>query len=213
MRTKQRMNRCLVCIGLFAVCMYARVSAAGNLGQFGKVYAIAEKDGITEMQELASQVDVAALQKQALADYRRTMNGTGFSEVHLKRAKADASRQVDMTYTLDIDIPDPKDLDRIMYPKGFRFNPLQYIDFTSQVLFIDMGDKKQVAWLKKSKLLDRDDLIIVLTGGGYEKTAKQLGRPFSYATTKLIDRFKINVVPSLAFRNGDNMEVREYAPL
>ena len=210
-KKRNSIGQVLVVTALLSMTLVAPCIAK-DMGQIGQVYKIAERDGIEELKDMASHVDIDAIGKQAGKEVQGTLNGSsGFSEVTRHRSTSSSTRTVDVSYTLEEDVPDPKNPDRIMYPKGFRFNPLPYIEGDIPVLFIDLSDKKQMAWLKKNPLLADDNLVILATGGGFEKTAKALGRPFYYATARLVERLQIRSVPSLAKRAGDYMEVTEYA--
>jgi len=56
---------------------------------------------------------------------------------------------VDMTYTLDTDIPDGKG--SIPYPKGYFFNSLDYLNMSSILVVINGESQRQVEWFKSSE--------------------------------------------------------------
>ena len=182
---------------LFSVPVQAR-----TVGVVGKVYPIAERDALEEIEERARQVDwQAVLGKTRPQDFRPP------NPVLLPRAAGECSFLVDMTYTLDFDIPDGKG--GILYPKGYRFNPLDYVPFNQTLVVVDGEDPGQVEWLKASLLANRPDTLILLTGGAYSEVGRNLGRAVFYATRQIAERFQLAAVPSVIRRRGRMMEVRE----
>jgi len=184
------------------------VASAKSLGIAGKVYHFAEKDGLAEIEERARAVDwnkhLAALRKEVVRHRPVTPS--------LVRVVANRTRLVNPTYTLDVDVPDPRDVTRVLYPKGFVFNPFQYITLPGCVVFLNAGDKKQVAWLKRSKFADDAAARILLTGGDIEQMEQAFSRAFFYADDTLVERFDVLAVPSAACQKGVALEIHEYLP-
>ena len=189
----------LIALGaLFAVA----AAEAKTIGVLGKVYPIAERDALEEIEERARQVDWPSL----LAG-KRPENFRPPNLVRLPRVNRGRSFLVDMTYTLDFDIPDGKG--GILYPKGYRFNPLDYIPFNQTLVIIDGDDSEQVEWLQGSPLAHRPDTLILLTGGNFAGVGEGLGRAVFYAMRPVIERFQLKAVPSVIRPNGQFMEVEE----
>lgn len=193
---------------LMLALMVPTTVSAKSLGVVGKTYPFAEKDGLSEIEERAKQVDwdkhLSNL-KTAVANYKPEM-------VDLPRVIANRTRKIDPRYTLDVDVPDPRDPSRILYPKGFQFNPFEYFTLPGCVVFVNAGDKKQIAWLKKSPFANDASATILLTGGDAAKAEEAFSRPFTYASSTIIERFDIMAVPSAACQKGAEVEVNEYLP-
>jgi len=66
----------------------------------------------------------------------------------LPSALEDSIRTVDMTYTTEFDVPDGRG--NILYPKGYVFNPLEYVYLPNMLVFINGGKKDQVEWFNSS---------------------------------------------------------------
>ncbi|WP_224962478.1 hypothetical protein [Geomonas subterranea] len=190
------------------VIAWAGTASAKNLGVVGKTYPFAERDALAEIEERAKQVDwnkhLAKL-KTDVARYKPELPD-------LPRVIADRVRRIDSTYTLDVDVPDPRDPSRVLYPKGFSFNPFQYFTLPGCIVFVDVGDKKQLAWLKKSSFAADASATILLTGGEAAKAEEMFSRPFTYASSSIVDRLNILAVPSAACQKGVEVEVHEYLP-
>jgi len=182
------------------------LASARLLGTAGATFSFAEKDALTEIGEKAKKVDweraFARLRKQG--EHPMPLNVP-----KLPRVAEARSRQVDMTYTLDVDIPDPRHVDQILYPKGFAFNVLQYMTLPGAVIFVDASDRLQRNWLKTYPVA-RDPLaMILLTGGDFGAVEKLLDRPVSYADSIMVTRFGIEAVPAVAKQNGETLTVEE----
>ena len=181
------------------------IALADVVGTVGMTYPFAELDALTEVTERARQVD-----------WKRLFAEAGQKARHLKPSIPDLprvgyarKRQVEMSYTLDVDVPDPKIPSRVLYPKGFAFNPLQYMTLPACVVFVNAADRAQRDWLFLSAQ-GRDLLTpILLTGGEVDKVEKALKRPVYYADQLLLDRFGVEAVPSVACQKGALLELEE----
>jgi hypothetical protein len=66
----------------------------------------------------------------------------------LPRARVSRRFAVDMTFTLEQELRDEEG--RVLYPKGYTFNPLEYVSLSGGLVVIDGSDAEQVAWFKAS---------------------------------------------------------------
>lgn len=192
-------------IGLAAIGLMVCVSSAQakELGTFGMTYRIAERDALTEIEERAKQVDW-----HKVLDKRKVENFQGPPDrMRLPRAKRNRSFPVDMTYTTDIDVPDGKG--GILYPKGYTFNPLDYVAYPKTLVVIDGTDPEQVKWFAASEYDKRLDVTLLLTGGSFGAVSKRISRPLFYADRKIVERLKLQAVPSVVRQKGRIMEVTE----
>ncbi len=181
--------------------------AIHNLGTFGQTYQIAEQDALQEIKERVARLDPKKLlnrkmMKKALQNYQPDMP-------FLPRAHKDATRLVDMTYTLPFDIPDGKG--GILYPKGYTFNPLEYVNYEKTLVVINGDDPGQVLWFSGSDYSKNIRTMLLLTGGSYYELGKKLDRPVFYANADIIHRFQLEAVPSIVRQRGKYMEVKEVA--
>ncbi len=180
---------------------------AKDLGTSGATYPITEKDALTEMQERAKQVDwEKAIKKDKMEKAIKDFKPGGIKQ--LPRAADSRVFHVDMTYTLEVDIKD-KD-GNVLYPKGFVFNPLDYIHNPGTIFVVINGaDPSQVNWFKKSRYVSDPSVTLMITDGSYYEMSKQLKRPVFYAIHGVIERFELQYVPSIIQQKGRFMEVNE----
>lgn len=191
--------------GLAAIGLMVCVSSAQakELGTFGMTYRIAERDALAEIEERAKQVDW-----HKVLDKRKVENFQGPPDrVRLPRAKRNRSFPVDMTYTTEIDVPDGRG--GILYPKGYTFNPLDYVTYPKTLVVIDGADPEQVKWFATSEYDKRLDVMLLLTEGNFGNVSKKISRPLFYADRKIVERLKLQAVPSVVRQKGRIMEVTE----
>jgi len=190
-------------VALIALLLGVSSAHAKELGTFGMTYRIAERDALAEIEERAKQVDW-----HKVLDKRKVENFQGPPDrVRLPRAKRNRSFPVDMTYTTEIDVPDGKG--GILYPKGYTFNPLDYVTYPKTLVVIDGSDPEQVKWFAASEYDKRLDVTLLLTGGSFGAVSKRISRPLFYADRKIVERLKLQAVPSVVRQKGRMMEVTE----
>lgn len=193
---------------LFVAMMAVLVASAANareLGTVGATYAIAEKDALVEIEQKAKSIDWSkVIKRKPIEEY----NGPE-DRISLPRAARDRSFPVDMTYTLQIDIPDGKG--GVLYPKGYTFNPFDYISFTKALVVINGNDPEQVKWFAASEYKGRVDVMLLLTEGHYGRLGKKLDVPLFYADSQIVERLHLAAVPSVVKQEGKEMVVREIA--
>lgn len=187
---------------LLAMGIISAPVGAKDLGVVGKTYPIKERDALQEIEERAKKVDWKK-EVSKIKPERYRPEGS----VNLPKATKNSLFLVDMTYTLDMDIPDGKG--GILYPKGYTFNPLDYIPFRKMLVVINGSDKDQIAWFKKSPYISRPDVMLLLTEGSYSKLGQTLGRPVFYSDSRIVDKFQLKAVPSVIEQAGRMMQVRE----
>ncbi|MFZ5759836.1 MAG: hypothetical protein ACOY32_09445 [Thermodesulfobacteriota bacterium] len=179
----------------------ADVSFARHLGTVGHVYPVVEPGALAEIQEAAARVDwEKAIDRQKKLAMIKNFRP---SDLHpLPVSKEDRSFLVDMTYTLDSDIPAGKG--GVLYPRGFSFNPLDYVSLTSTLVVIDADDRRQVDWFKTSPYAEDYRTRLILSGGDYYDLSEELDRPVFYLMDTVARRLKLAAVPSV-IRQQDNM--------
>ena len=193
--------------GLAVIALVLGVSSvqAKVIGTYGTTYRITERDALAEIEERARQVDW-----NKVLDKRKVENYQGPPDkASLPRAKRNRSFLVDMAYSTEIDVPDSKG--GVLYPKGYTFNPLDYVTYPKTLVVIDGTDPEQVRWFAASEYDKRLDVTLLLTEGNFGTVSKRISRPLFYADRKMIQRLKLKAVPSFIKQKGRLMEVTEVA--
>ena len=113
-----------------------------------------------------------------------------------------------MTYTLDRDLVDGEG--KIIYPRGFTFNPLDYISFPGGLVIIDGQDISQVQWFRTSPYFKNHRARLLLSGGHAADLIETLQRPVFYLTGDIAARLKLQAVPSVVIQKEGKLQVREF---
>ena len=188
----------------FAVLVSGPASGAiKDLGVVGQTYPVVEPDVVAELKEEAAK-------KNRLGDneFLERMKTYQPEDIHhLPRATRDRTFLVDMTYTLDRDLLDGDGM--VIYPKGFTFNPLDYVSFSGGMLVIDGNDPVQVKWFTKTPYVNNHRVRLLLSDGYAYELIRQLNRSVFYLTDEIAERLQLAVVPSLVIQKDDKLEVRE----
>ena len=194
-------------VSIILACIFcADAVLAKHLDTIGRVFPVAEPDALTEIREAADRVNWHATIGPEAA--RTKIEHFRPDTLHpLPPAKTDKVFQVDMTYTLGNDLPDGKG--GVLYPKGYGFNPLDYVNLTSVLVVIDAEDKRQVEWFKSSPYGSDYHARLLLSGGDYYDLAEQLKRPVFYLMDDVAERLHLAAVPSVVRQNGKKLEVTE----
>ncbi len=164
----------------------------------GRTYPLAEEDALAEIERRAAAIDWAAAAGKI--DIRaRAREGA----VVLPAAEEAREYQIDLTYVLEFDIPDGKG--GILYPKGYRFNPLEYVSLPYRIAVIGKGEA-QAAWAQAHA----DQPVLWMTSGGdpYELT-ERLGGPVYLYTPEVAARIPVKAVPAWVEQKGGMLVVRE----
>ena len=126
---------------LISASAWATVSR--HLGIVGRTFPIVEPDLLAELRESSSRFEQS--REELLA---RIKNYQPANLHPLPRAAADRTFLVDMRYVLDRDLTDAHG--NIIYPKGYSFNPLEYITLPITLVVLDGKSLDQLNWFIRS---------------------------------------------------------------
>ncbi|KAB0979375.1 conjugal transfer protein TraU, partial [Cronobacter sakazakii] len=101
-----------------------------------------------------------------------------------------------------IDVPDKNG--RIIYPKGYTFNPLQYVHLPQRIVVISPGQEE---WLKE-KVQPTD--MILYTHGDVIRKSESLDRPAFILDSSLQQRLDVKVTPTIIHQEGAHLVIDEY---
>ena len=170
---------------------------AKDLGKYGATYAIIEEDAIAHMKKAIADYDWEKFKKKQI---EKIKNFKPKDLVDLPSAKEDKVFKVDMTATIKEDIIGNDSV--VIYPKGYRFNPMEYVYMRKIIVFINGKDETQIEWYKKSPYPTDMRTMLLLTDGSYLAIKNKLKTSVYYANKEIIDRMGIKAVPSVAVQKG-----------
>lgn len=188
-----------------------RASASVDFGLVGDTYEIGEPDLLEVLLQKAQKAKEEGVFEKKMSKKKERI------DAYLKRpgsaglpfATEDAERLFDPTYTLKYDIPDGKG--GILYPKGYSFNPLDYMTWNRRMCLINGDSQAEVKWALKrcdDTLIDR----IILVDGCYSCLQKEFPRQIYFDQGQmLINHFGILKTPSIVSQRGRSLVIQEYA--
>ena len=175
----------------------------------GNTYPVVEPDFVEEMKEKAANINLEEVYDHD--KWEEKIKGFQPSNiVFLPRAEVERTRFIDMIFTLDKDIKDAKG--EILYPKGYQYNPMEYLPASSiipTIVVIDGSDEEQIIWYEKSEFYKRTDVRVLLCGGSYFKVGTRLDHTVFYLMKPVSDRFKLEYAPSIIRPSHTSMRVDE----
>lgn len=179
-------------------------TAVRDLGTAGATYPVVEPDLVTELKNQALRQhttrDTVQLQDQ-LKTYQPANLHT------LPHATADRSFLVNMNYTVTQDVVDGEGT--IIYPRGFIFNPLDYLRFPGGLVVIDGADPLHITWFQNTNYAQNDQARLLLSDGSAYELSRQLKRSVFYLTTDIAERLQLAAVPSVVLQEDRNVRVHE----
>ena len=202
-----RLTNILIIALFISLRPYHAIASTHMLGTFGTTYSIVERDALEEIKEHASKIDWRKHFNKEKTE-AAVKNYQPEKVTALPRATENRTFSVDMTYTLDFDIPDGKG--GILYPKGYTFNPLDYVQLPNILVVIDASDQKQIEWFESSPYINDYKTMCLIAGGKFWALSQKLQKPVFYANKQIVERFKLKAVPSVVQQKGQYMEVKEF---
>jgi conjugal transfer pilus assembly protein TraW len=156
--------RSLLFISLLCVVAFA---------QGGRTYPIAEPDvweeimarkerAVQRFKELSRKYDENYIQNNIMKDWR----------VRLPLAEKSKTERIDWVYTLEFDIPrvdDRGNVVGVLYPKGYRFRPIQYWTATPPPLIVfDGKDRRQIQIVRRLLTKYPNSMLIASDGAVFD---------------------------------------------
>ncbi|MEM1672314.1 MAG: hypothetical protein QXT86_09730 [Archaeoglobaceae archaeon] len=168
----------------------------------GELYEIKERDALSEIEERARKIDVVSLWRRLEGGIEERLK----LKFKLQRACQNRTFEFIPWYSLPFDI---KGADgAIIYPKGYTFNPLEYIGPMIEsytVVFFDGSSKEELEWLRRSGIdLGNPLTILIAVGGNIRELVREFKRPiYAYEPKLMNERFRVKKTPSVVkFRGG-----------
>lgn len=201
--------RLIACSAALFACSEAM---AEDLGRIGPVWPVAERDLsqvlIERMREKERSGELARMHQRMRKRARDYVHQPG--SLHLPRADRDRSFRLDPSIEVLYDIRGENG--RLLHAAGTRVNPLEHVQLSKRLVFLDQSDAQQTAWLDRH-LQRAGRTKIVLTGGSPELLARRLGLPVYFDQKGLlVEQLEIRAVPAIVSQDGKQLLIREERP-
>lgn len=188
---------------IFSVC-----AGAKDLGTVGNIYEITERDFLEEIQDRASGVDWNALMRDARA---RLEANIGKVDKGFPKASDNATYYIDLTTKLDhpVYVRNKSGKPQLLYPKGYKFNVLDYVKFNQRYVVFDAERPEEVAWYKSMFVNDPNSMPIISRGNALE-FAKEVKREIYILDEQLAGRFELKATPTVIYQSGNKLRADEF---
>lgn len=185
-----------------------RVTFANNLGNYGQVFPILEKDIRQVLMHRLHEMEISGELKRR---QREVINRVAEHIIrpkpsNLSTTTTPKSFLVDPSVMVNQDIVTPDG--NVVIKAGARLNPFEHITFSKTLLFFNADDKHQVAWIKHH-YQDYSHVKFILTGGDIRESYKIFGRVYFDLGGQLSNRLHLKHVPSVVYQNGLSWKILE----
>ena len=169
-------------IGFLVLCLVGNEGdvQAKNLGIVGPVYPIVER-------------------RKAVPETGPVHRPNPVTSMTLPTTSVETKQFLDLTFTVPWDITDAEG--NIVYPKGYRYNPLTNRRFRTMIV-IDASKPKQLDWADHVKGAADSMTRIVITRGDLAAVSRRLNRPVYRLHPQVAKRFGIETVPTIVQQKG-----------
>jgi hypothetical protein len=163
----------------------------------GDIYEVKEKS----LQQLIIERINASDMEEKLTTYTKSFE----AGIFIPTAIVDKEFEFTPWYTLPAPIKDQND--QVLFPKGFRFNPLTKVRAPGRLVFFN---EEHIDWVKEH-LQEGDNLV--MTSGDIYKAMKELNARVYLLDVQTHRRLKVNAVPSIYHQRPDeeHFTVNQYA--
>jgi len=177
------------------------------LGVYGKVFPIEEEDLLSLFQKRAARLAQRRKEFERIA--KESVKRHAKVSLNLPHAKKHKTFYVDPTFVLPDDITDEKG--NVLFKKGTKINPLDYVTLSKTYVLIDERSDEQVRFAKGLLKKGPKRTTVILTDGDvfrwFEKTKVWAFK----APEELIERLCIEATPSVISQEGKLIKVEEVA--
>lgn len=164
----------------------------------GRTWPISEPDAMAEIEARASRVPDLA------GRFGPRSGWSAMKTASLSPAQENRVRTLVPFYTVEEDIRLPDG--RLLYPKGFTFNPLEYVSLPQRLVIVHPRD---LGWaIAHARLSD----FILLTAGDAISLSEKAGRPLFILEQRVKDRLGLTVAPVIVAQEGKRLVLTEYVP-
>jgi conjugal transfer pilus assembly protein TraW len=170
--------------------------AKASTSTIGRIWPIAEPDAMAEIEaRVANAPDMAS-------QFGPRSSWSAMRAASLAPAKANRVRTLVPFYTVEEDIRLPDG--RTLYPKGFTFNPLDYVSLPQRLVIVH---PRNLGWaLHHARLTD----FILLTAGDALELSERTGRPLFILEQRVKERLGLIVAPVIVSQMGKMLRLQEY---
>lgn len=193
---------------LFLVLLLPFNTYAVDLGIVGAVYDISEKDILDEIEERAKKVNWKAMIDESAKNLKATI---GRIDRALPKAADNATYIIDLTMSLENPIytRDRNGKPQVLYPKGYKFNALDYTKISKTYVFFDATRPEEIAWFK-ANYANTVSAMPIITRGSALEFADEIKREVYLIDDELMRKFKLKATPTIVYQEKNMLRADEF---
>lgn len=176
-------------------------TAHGATSTIGRTWPIAEPDALAEIE-----AKVSTLPKDFAPKFGPRSRWSAMRSATLAPVTSSKTRSVIPFYTLDVDVTLPDG--RLLYPKGYTFNPLSYVSLPQRLVIVHA---RELGWALK--VAAPTDWILLAAGAGAAADpialGEKVGRPLFILEERVKERLGLTVAPVIVRQVGQKLELAE----
>lgn len=206
-----RNHPCLAAFCALLIATQIGLANAEDLGVIGKTYDIAERDLIEVIKDKLRHMEKTGELAKRQTEYKnRVMSGIE----HPRPIPGIQATETANTHYYDPSIVTDKDIadatGKILYPRGTRVNPLDYIGWNKYLLFVDARDQKQLDMSKRIMATSDKPVKLVLVAGEPLNLMRKWKKQVYYDQGGILARrFAITQVPAIVRQEGRRLRIDE----
>ena len=180
-------------------------TAGAQTSTIGRTWPIAEPDALAEIEAKA-----ASLPADMSKEFGPRSRWSAMRSASLASASATRTRTVIPFYTLDMDVRLPDG--RVLYPRGYTFNPLDYVTLAQRLIIIHPAELR---WAL-SQAAPTDWIVLAApvakSAAAPDPIAlgRKLDRPIFLLEQRIKDRLGLTVAPVIVRQVGRKLELDEF---
>ena len=206
-----RNHSCLAALYTLVIATQVGLAHAEDLGVIGKTYDIAERDLIEAMKDKLRQMEKTGELAKKQDEYKnRVISGIEHPNPipGIKTTEVASTHYYDPSMIVDRDIVTAEG--KLMYPRGTKVNPLDYIGWNTYLLFVDGRDQKQLDLTKRiTAASDRPVKLVLVAGEPLNLMRKWKKQVYYDQGGILTRRFAITQVPAMVRQEGRRLRIDE----
>jgi conjugal transfer pilus assembly protein TraW len=173
--------------------------ARAETSTIGRTWPIAEPDALAEIEAKAN-----ALPPDMSAKFGPRSNWSAMRAAALGNARESRVRDVVPFHTLEFDITLPDG--RVLYPKGFTFNPLAFVSLPQRLIVVHPRD---LGWATHYA---RPADFVLVTAGDAISLSEETGQTIFILEERVKTRLGLTVAPVVVQQVGQKLQLTEFGP-
>lgn len=180
------------------ICCGGFLFAYQDLGTFGNVIGPSEPDMMEDITAKAKDIN----KTRVILNVKNALQKEIQPNFHVVSCDINQTRNIVPNYTLKEDVVMPGG--KVLYKKGYSFNPLSKIKFPGVIAFINPQEDSQIQIAKRL-----NSKIIFISEGNITGIEKKHGQRVEPISEKVVEAFSLKCIPSFYKQDGETLKIKE----